>query len=99
MIDSGFLDQSPITMISLLFRYGLKDLPEPEYVKFSKARGELDLSTEIDTDRLLGVTRDETARLFFLRTLDVLIHVGGKYDLPVEALKRERIAAERPLEG
>jgi hypothetical protein len=34
-------------------------------------------------------------RIFFLRTLDVLIHVGGKYGLPVEEFRKERAAVAK----
>lgn len=95
LIETRFLDGAPFKWISLIIKYGLEDASAPVYKKISVRHGDLPLSIEIDTQRIVGASVEETAQVFCRAATAALRHVAKKYNLPVDAL--ERYAVSRSL--
>ncbi|MEH3040398.1 MAG: Imm39 family immunity protein [Sphingomonas paucimobilis] len=87
IVESRFLEHAPFKWIGLIIRYGLRDESEPQYNKINHQNGDLPLSIEIDTNRLLNVSESDMEKVYRRAALAVLIHVGEKYHLPIDRLK------------
>ena len=87
IVKSGFLEKAPFKWVGLIIRYGLKDEVEPHYDKIDHQHGDLPVAIEIDTHRLLEVSEEEMAAVYRKTTLTALVHVGEKYQLPVDRLR------------
>ena len=87
IIRSGYLTSAPFKWVGLSIRYGLVDETEPLYNQIDQKDGELPLSIEVDTRRLLGVTEDEMVTVYRQATLIALVHAGEKYGLEVGGMK------------
>ncbi len=85
-----FLDNAPFTWVGLMYRYGEKNVFEPEYDKIDKKDGELPIAIEIASEWIEYASfNDETMleQIFESTALIALIHVGKKYKLPIEGLE------------
>jgi hypothetical protein len=92
LISSGWFPAAPFRWVGLIIRYGLKTESEPHYQRINQTHGDLPIAVEVDTHHLLEI-HTEPARLkaFFKRvTIDCLLSVARRYDLPTEALEHER---------
>ncbi len=92
LISAGWFPAAPFGWVGLIIRYGLKTESEPHYQRINKTHGDLPIAIEVDTNHILDI-HTEPSRLkdFFKRvTLDCLLSVARRYDLPAETLKHER---------
>ncbi len=87
MGDSGYLRSAPFEWVTIAFQYGLKNDDEPVFGKISKRYGTLPLAIELDTNELLGASREEMKRLFEIAALRSLIAAGKRYSLNYSALE------------
>jgi hypothetical protein len=93
LIESKFLDKAPFKWVGLIYRYGLKNMLIPEYSRISKKYGDLPIAIELKMEILEWADQNDLKLLYdilMIGALEALIHVGNKYDLPVEILKAER---------
>lgn len=95
LIKSGWFPKAPFRWVGIIFRYGLVTDPEPVFDQIHPDDGDLPIARELDTNELLAVHRDvdALARYFRIRTLECLVAVAGRYDLPASALE-SALAAE-----
>lgn len=93
VIDSNFLENSPIVWIGLMYRIGKKNMIKPQYGRIDKKDGELPIAVEIKFD-VLKWADDNNLKLlkdiFMIAGLEALIDVGKKYNLPTEHIVVER---------
>lgn len=87
IIHSDYLSGAPFKWVGLIIREGLVDESVPHYQSIDSKDGELPVAIEVDTHRLLGGSEEEMATVYRKATLNALIHVGEKYNLPVERLR------------
>lgn len=99
LVDSHFYSQTPFSWITLSLRYGLKDDERPRIGRVSKKYGDLPLSIEIDTHRILGANLDQLCAIFRDATLNSLIYVGDKYSCPTHTLKTKKAEQCDPPNG
>ena len=91
LISAGFFDEAPFKYVSLIIRYGLVNNTKPEYQPIIKRYGELPIAVELDMNMLRSADKNGTLKqIFDLATLEALIDVGKKYQLPIESLVRKR---------
>jgi hypothetical protein len=93
LIDSHFFDSAPFKWVGLMYRYGLKNDIIPEYRRIDKKDYELPLAIELKTEILEWVGAKNPRLLyaiFMIGALEALIHVGKKYNLPIDILQKER---------
>jgi hypothetical protein len=92
LITSGWFPAAPFRAVSLIIRFGLQTESEPHFQRISKKYGDLPIAIEVDTHHLLDIhTEPERLKAFFKRvTIDCLLSVGRRYDLPTEKLEHER---------
>ena len=92
IVNAGWFPAAPFRWVGLIFRYGLKTESEPHYQRINKKHGDLPIAVEVDTHHLLAIhTEPERLKAFFKRvTIDCLLSVARRYDLPSEALEHER---------
>jgi len=90
LAESDFFADAQFKWISLIIRYGLKDKFEPVYQRINKTHGDLPISVEVDTHPLVEAD-SETIKVVFRRaTIEALLHVAQKYNLPTKALEDYR---------
>ena len=92
LIGSDWFPAAPFRWVGLIIRYGLKTESEPHYQRINKTHGDLPIAVEVDTHHLLDIhTEPERLKAFFKRvTIDCLLSVARRYDLPAGALENER---------
>ncbi len=98
LISSGWFPDAPFRWVGLIIRYGLKTESEPHYQPINKKHGDLPIAVEVDTNHLLEIHTDPERLKAFLKrvTIDCLLNVARRYELPTEALEHERAATLRP---
>ena len=93
LIDSHFFDSAPFKWVSLIYRYGMKNDIIPEYQRINKKHNYLPISIELKME-ILEWASEKNPRLlyaiFMIGALEALIHVGKKYNLPIDILQKER---------
>lgn len=94
LIEADFFASSPFNWISLVIRYGLANKFEPLYQRINKTHGDLPLSVEVDTHPLLGADIETTKAVFRQATIEALLHVARKYNLPTKHLEDYLLRAE-----
>lgn len=96
LVGSDFFAQAPFKCISLIIRYGLKNKFEPVYQRINKTHGDLPIALEVDTHEILGADVETVKQLFRKATLQALLHVAEKYDLPRTQIRefQERVARQ-----
>ena len=87
---SEFFANAPFGWISLIIRYGLKNEFEPVYQRINKTHGDLPVSIEVDTHRLIGADMETMKAVFRQATIEALLHIAQKYDLPTKPLEDYR---------
>ena len=93
LIESHFLDHAPFKWVGLMYRYGLRNLLIPEYDRIDKKDGELPIAIELKMNILEWADKNNLKLLydiFMIGALEALLHVGNKYNLPIERLEIER---------
>jgi hypothetical protein len=95
LVKSGWFPDAPFRWVGIIFRYGLATDPEPQFDQIDPNDGDLPIARELDTKELLAVHRDvdALARYFRIRTLECLLSVARRYDLPASILE-SALAAE-----
>ncbi len=89
IIHSNFLDGAPFSWVTIAIRYGLKDDEKPDYQSINKKFGDLPLSIEIDTNKLIDASINELKLIFERTVLVALIDAGQRFERPVIALKEK----------
>lgn len=87
MIEDGYLVNAPFEWVTISLRYGLKNEDEPHYERINKEYGDLPLAIELDTNELIGCTREEMHEAFGVAVLKSLVHAGRKFKLPSSLLE------------
>lgn len=87
---SGFFENAPFKYVSLIIRYGLVNNTKPEYRPVIKKYGELPIAIELDISSLKSADSHRLKQIFSLATVEALIDVGSKYQLPVVDLLRKK---------
>ena len=90
LTESEFFSQAPFKRVNIIIRYGLKDSFEPVYRRINQAREELPISVEVDTNQFLGADSERVKSIFRRGTIDALLHVARKYELPDTRLQEFR---------
>ena len=91
--DKLFLEASPFSWISLIYRYGIKNNLKIEYQRINKKDGDLPIALELDFNILKWADQnnlDLLKDIFMIAALEALIQVCDKYKLPKEAIVAER---------
>lgn len=82
-----FLDGAPFSWITVAVRYGLIDADEPTYRSVNKKHGDLPLSIEVDTNRLIGSDLAALKDVFRKAVVLALVHAGKRYGRPTARLE------------
>lgn len=92
LLNSGWFPTAPFRLVSLIIRYGLKTESEPQFQRISKTHGDLPIAVEVDTHHLLDIHKEPERLKAFLKrvTIDCLLSVARRHDLPTGALEHER---------
>lgn len=88
--EIDFNRSTPFTSVSLVLRFGSQRCLIPEYRSIDVAHAELPVSVELDMKTLQRMTRDELTREFTVATIEALVHVGGRFGIPPEKIRRLR---------
>lgn len=93
IIDAHFLDNAPFKWIGLFYIYGLENNLIPKYSRIDKKDGELPIQIDLDV-RILHWADNNSLKLlydiFMIGAIEGLIHVGKKYNLPIDLFLLER---------
>lgn len=90
LIEADFFADAPFKWVGLIIRYGLENKFEPLYQRINKTHGDLPLSVEVDTHPLLGADIETVKAVVRLATIEALLHVARKYNLPTKPLEDYR---------
>lgn len=85
--EIGFIDDAPFKTVSLIIRFGEKTDLTPDYQPINKRHSELPVAVEMELAGLRVASKDTVKRVFLKITIDVLLDIAEKYDLPFEQLK------------
>jgi hypothetical protein len=95
LIGSAYFTDAPFSWVTVAVRYGLKDEIIPHYEKINQKYGDLPLSIEVDTNRLMGASFEDLVKTFSVAILRALIHAAAKYQRPAEQLRVQLLELER----
>lgn len=87
--NSDFLKTAPFEWISIIFYYGLKDDIKPKYKPINNRYKDLPVSLELDSNKLNNTELDNLIDIYKKAVLNILIDIGNKYNLPIDALLLE----------
>jgi hypothetical protein len=90
LVQSDFFAAAPFKWIGLVIRFGLENKLEPVYQRINKTHGDLPVSIEVDTHPLLGADIETIKVVFRRATIEALLHVAQKYNLPAQPLEDYR---------
>ena len=93
--QTGFLVNAPFSWVSISIRYGLRDENIPHYNKVNKKYGDLPLSIEVDTKKLMNSSIEDVINAFRVAVLKALIHASSKFNLPSDELIKQLRKAEQ----
>lgn len=91
LADSAFLETAPFKTISLVFRYGDKDIWKPEIGGIDRRNSELPVAIQFDSDALNKMPGPEMHACFRRALVEVLCDIAANYDLPYEFLDKLRL--------
>ncbi|MBW2647103.1 MAG: immunity protein 39 [Deltaproteobacteria bacterium] len=80
-VSENLLEGAPFQVISLIVRYGTI-MMEPELGKINRRYSELEVAVELPMGEVKKLNYDELRERFKKVTMDALIAVARKYDLP-----------------
>lgn len=83
----GFVDNAPFKTVSMIIRFGGKTDLAPDYEPIHKRHSELPVAVEMELASLRIASKDVVKSAFLKATIDVLLDVARKYDLPAEPLE------------
>ncbi len=95
LIKGETLDPAPFKFIGLMYRYGLKNMLEPEYerVEINPKYKAVSIAIELQMEHLIWCDKNDIELLFeilMIGGLDSVIHVCERYNLEKTLLKEER---------
>lgn len=93
IIDSNFLENAPFKWVGLMYRIGLKNTLKPHYGRIDQKDGELPIAVEVKFELLKWADENDLKLLkdiCMIAGLEALLHVGNKYNLPIESIASER---------
>jgi len=76
------LEGAPFDVVSLILRYGADGSKEPEVGRVNKRHSELEVAMELPMAEVRALGYDDLRALIRESTLNALIAVADKYDLP-----------------
>ena len=85
--EIGFVDNAPFKTISLIIRFGENTNLTPEYEAVNKRHSELPVAVEVELAGLRTADKDTVKSAFTNATIDVLLDVALKYNLPASPLE------------
>lgn len=85
--DIGFVDNAPFKTVSIVIKFGEKTDLIPDYESINKRYSELPVAVEMELAALRMASKDVIKSAFVKVTIDILIDVAKKYDLPYEPLR------------
>ncbi|KZN34360.1 hypothetical protein N480_22415 [Pseudoalteromonas luteoviolacea S2607] len=85
--EIGYVDNAPFKTVSMIIRFGEKTDLTPDYDPINKRHSELPVAVEMELASLRVASKDVVKSTFVKATIDVLIDVAKKYDLPSEPLE------------
>jgi len=88
-LSNKLLEKTPFQVVSLIIRYGSK-CGEPEIGKINKLYSELEVSVELPMEEVRKLKYDDLRECFRNATLDSLIAIAKKYDLPFATWEKLR---------
>jgi hypothetical protein len=92
--EIGFVDNAPFKTVSMIIRFGETTDLTPNYEPISKRHSELPVAVEMELAGLRMANKDVVKSTFVKATIDVLLDVAKKYDLPSKAL--QAIVTQKP---
>ena len=95
LIKGKTLDPAPFRCIGLMYRYGTKNMLEPEYerVESNPKYNAISVAIELQMEHLIWCDKNDIELLFeilMIGGLDSVIHVCERYNLDTTLLKEER---------
>lgn len=85
--EISFVDNAPFKTVSMIIRFGDKTDLNPNYEPINKRQSELPVAVEMELASLRVANKDDVKSAFAKATIDVLIDVAKKYNLPSEPLE------------
>lgn len=89
--EIGFVDNAPFNTVSMIIRFGEKTDITPDYEPINKRHSELPVAVEMELSGLRVASKDVVKSAFIKATIDVLLDVAKKYDLPSEPLEMIKV--------
>lgn len=81
IIDRAYLENAPFSWIGLIIRECLIDETEPRVGRIDKKDGELPVTIEIDTNRLVGASAEHIEAAYRSAAVLTLNHLARQFDL------------------
>lgn len=85
--DIKFVEDAPFKTISMIIRFGEKNDLTPQYDPINKRHSELPVAVGLELAGLRMASKEVVKSAFVTATIDVLLDVSKKYNLPCEPLK------------
>jgi len=85
--EIGFVNDAPFKTVNLIIRFGEKTDLTPDYGPIDKRHSELPVAVEMELASLRVASKDVVKSAFVKATIDVLIDVAKRYDLPSQPLE------------
>lgn len=89
--EMGFVDNAPFKTVSMVIRFGEKTDLTPDYDPINKRYSELPVAVEMELAGLRVASKDVVKSAFVKATINVLIDVAKKYNLPSEPLEMIKV--------
>jgi hypothetical protein len=83
----GFVENAPFKTVSMIIRFGEETDLIPKYEPISKRYCELPVAVEMELASLRMASKEVVKSIFVRATIDVLVDVAKKYDLPIGPLE------------
>lgn len=85
--DIGFVNNAPFKTISMVIRFGNNTNLTPDYDPINKRYSELPVAVELELSSLRFASKEVVKDAFIKATIDVLVDVANKFDLPSDSLE------------
>jgi hypothetical protein len=90
LVQSDFFAAAPFRWVGLVIHFGLENKFEPLYHRINKTHGDLPVSIEVDTHLLIGVDIETMKAVFRRATIEALLHIAQRYNLPSKSIEDYR---------
>jgi hypothetical protein len=88
LIESGFLDDAPFSLVNFIFRYGDRFSTVADIDPVDTKNDELPVAAEVPLDQLRVSNVEDVKRAFASVLIPALRAVATLYDLPQEGIRR-----------